>query len=170
MTRRFAFFSILLACNLAVAAKLQAQVSEDDVFALRGMVQAGDRGAMRKLLSLETDGAAAEDVSVIMGGAIRNQPDAFLEEVAKTSRSRCDACLDSLLGNLGDDFVDKFRDQVEELSKRRQALRSVKATALRPLRDKCIRLLDKQITQIQSLISEGAAMTPNKTLERTRAR
>jgi hypothetical protein len=113
---------------------------------------------MRELLSLKTDGAVAEDVDVIMGGAIRNHPEAFLVEVARTQRAQCDSCLESLLGNLGDDFVDRLPEQIEELSKRKTALRTVKVASVQALRDKCVFIIDRQITQIRSLIRQGIAV------------
>ena len=139
----------------AFAAEPVADASEAQVFALQSRVRAGDRIAMHRLLDLPADGAVAEYVSIIMGQAIRSHPNAFLEEVAKNWRALCDACLESLLGNLGDDFVDRFPQQLKELSKRREALRSVKATSTQSLRDKCILLLDRKISQIQALTKSG---------------
>jgi hypothetical protein len=160
MIKRLTWLSILVACIGVVFADQLLDASEGDVFALQAQVHAGNRMAMRKLLSLKADGAVAEYVSVIMGGAIRKHPDAFLEEVVRSSRAQCDWCLQSLLGNLGDDFVDRLPEQVEELSKRREALRSAKADRVASLREKCVMLLDKQITQIQSLIEQGFAAKP----------
>jgi hypothetical protein len=75
----------------AFAAELTQDASESDVFALQPQVHAGDRTAMRWLLNLKVDGAVAEYVSIIMGQAIRNHPDAFLDEVARNSRAQCDS-------------------------------------------------------------------------------
>ena len=159
MLNRLAWLSLLVTfVGLASAAQPLADVSESDVLALGARVHAGDRIAMRELLSLKTDGAVAEDVDVIMGGAIRNHPEAFLVEIARTQRAQCDSCLESLLGNLGDDFVDRFPEQIEDLSKRRTALRTVKVVSVQSLRDKCVFILDRQITQIRSLIKQGIAV------------
>lgn len=163
---------LALAGVASAAEPIAADAPEAAVFALQAQVHAGDRIAMRHLLDLSADGAVAEYVSVIMGQAIRNHPDAFLDEVAKNWRAQCESCLESLLGNLGDDFVDRFPEQVEELQKRKKALRTVNASSTQSLRDRCILVLDRQISSIQSLIRQGvgAPMTPNTSLERTRAK
>lgn len=148
---------VLLHATGACCAELPS-ASEDDVLALRSRVQAGDRGAIRELLSLEVDGAAAEDVAITMGGLITRDPIAFLSEMAGDRRAQC--CIDSFLGALGENFVDDGRRQIEELRKRRDALRSVQVPTLRALRDRCVSLIEMQI----------ASMTLDKSLERSRDR
>jgi hypothetical protein len=64
------------------------------------------------------------------------------------------------LGNLGDEFVGMFREEIDELRKRRDALRSVTETALLPVRDKSISILDAQIAEIESLLRQGVAVQP----------
>ena len=155
MTTRRAWAVAAVACTGVVAAsQAGAGATEADVFNLQSQVNAGSRPAIRELLSLEVDGAVAEDVDVVIGGAIRNHPEAVLEEIGKTSKAQCAPCLDGLLGNLGDDFVDRFPEQVVELQKRRDALRSVEITRLRALRDKCVHILERQIVQVQAIIEK----------------
>jgi hypothetical protein len=155
MSARFTWVVAALACAGVVAASPPgAAATETDVFNLQSQVESGSRLAMRKLLSLEVDGAVAEDVDVVMGGAIRNHPEAFLGEIARTSKAQCAPCLEGLLGNLGDDFVDRFPEQVIELEKRKDALRSVEPAQLRTLRDRCVRILEMQIAEIQAIIEQ----------------
>ncbi len=152
------WFLALLACGgEALSAQPNHAASEDNVFALAKQVHAGDRVTIRTLLSLEVDGAAAEDVTVLMGGVIRTHPRVFLEEVSAHGRAHCERCLDSFLVALGDDFVDRPQLQVEELSKRREALRSVDSPALLAFRDRCIAILDAHISNLQSLSKERIA-------------
>jgi hypothetical protein len=163
MANRLAcFLGLLISAAVMVAGQAPApqSASERDVLALESRVHAGDQSAMHALFAMETDGAVSELVDVIIGGAIRNHPRAFLEVATSEPEAQCSGCLDSLLGNLGDDFVDMYREQVEELTKRRDALRSVDVPSLRTLRDKCVAILNVQISMIQSLLRQGLAVQP----------
>lgn len=121
--------------------------SEQQVLAFRAAVAGGDRASVRALFALNSDGAAAEDKDIVLGGLIRVHPRLFLEELRRSGHGSCRPCLEGILGNLGDEFVDRFAAQAEELGKRRQALLSVSDKDLAPLRDACIRVLDDQIRQ-----------------------
>jgi hypothetical protein len=121
--------------------------SEQQVLAFRAAVAVGDRASVRALFALDADGAAAEDKDIVLGGLIRVHPRLFLQELRRSGHGNCRPCLEGILGNLGDEFVDRFAAQAEELGKRRQALLSVADKDLAPLRDACIRVLDDQIRQ-----------------------
>jgi hypothetical protein len=154
---RVACVLLLLAATSATQAG-QAPVTVSDAYVLsyETLARAGDRQTIRRLLNLEVDGAAAEAVSVVVGRAIRQHPDTFLDEVAKNHRAQCASCLASLVGALGDEYVDDDQRQLDELLSRRDALGSVDIRVLRPLRDKCIVELDAQIRQLRSFRKQSS--------------
>ena len=139
---------ILFVGSITIAAE-ERSVSEEDVFALQPSAEAGDRMAIRKLFELApySDGAAAEDIDVALGRTIRNHPQLFLEELRRSSSATCDRCFPGLVGNTGDELVDRFDDQAKELTQRRKALASVNKKSLADLRKKLLRVLDKQIEE-----------------------
>jgi len=118
---------VLLIGSITAAAKERNSVSEEEVFALQASAEAGDRIAIRKLFELfpHSGGAVTEDIDVVLGRTIHNHPQLFLEELIRSGRANCDLCLPSLVGNAGDELVDRLSDQVKELAIRQKALKSV---------------------------------------------
>jgi hypothetical protein len=130
---------------LLAAPKVGAQrpVSEDDVFALEQSAQSGDRGAIGKLFEFYplSDGAATEDIDVILGRVAREHPRVFLEELkAHRGESVC-----SNVANAGEEFVDRFEAQLRELELRRDSLQSITDESLVAVRDTCVAQLNEII-------------------------
>lgn len=84
---------------------------------LEMLVQQGDRDALRlafKLFAI-ADGANAEGLQIEIGKLINTNPKMFLQEL-KNHRQLI-ISLDGLVGNLGQDYVDKFDQQRAEREK-----------------------------------------------------
>jgi hypothetical protein len=74
---------------------------------------------MEQLLKL--DGNEAEELDVILGNTIKSHPTNFLKTVVKYEGKI--KRLDSLLANLGEEFVDQEKKSLEEIEKRSTALK-----------------------------------------------
>jgi len=116
---------------------------EEDIDILQDQVIAGDRAAVglafRALCS--ADGDLAETLCAIIGRSIRSHPALFLQALRVNSASL--PLLPSLLGNLGEAYVDRPEAQAYERAARREALLSVKDPSLRSLRDQAVSALLK---------------------------
>lgn len=106
---------------------------------------AGDHYSIRALFELHelVDGAIAGYADIVLGCTIDKCPQLFLEE---PGLSRSVSRLDSLLDNLGPDFVDDFERQKDEPMKRKAALTSVCSGSLEAVRSGCVQMLDYQIS------------------------
>jgi hypothetical protein len=87
----------------------------------------------------ELDGALAESMDIALGRLIRANPRLFLEHL-KANRSLVNG-LEGLVGNFGEEYVDRESAHVFETNKRINALRSVTDPGLREVRDECIQAL-----------------------------
>jgi hypothetical protein len=130
----------------------QTVVDEQQVFAYSSAVQAGNRKAVRAVFALNTDGASAEAQDVVLGKLIIVRPQLFLEELQRSQFASCKWCLDGLLGNLGDDYVDRPTAQLRQLKKRREAFRTVHENPVVKLRNECIASLTEQIQTLHEVI------------------
>jgi hypothetical protein len=130
---------------LLAAPMLEAQraVSEDDVFALAGSAQSGERSAIGKLCEFYplSDGAATEDIDVILGEVTRAHPRVFLEEL----KAHLNAPSCSNVSNTGEELVDQLSLQLAELELRRDSLQSVSDQSLAAVRDACVAQLNEHI-------------------------
>lgn len=144
------FTGFLLGTSAALS---HGSISEDTVLALRGAALAGERSAVRTLFDLYplADGAATEDIDVILGEVAREHPRLFLEELsADATRLAC-----SNISNTGELLVDQLDGMLEELKRRRDSLLSVSEGSLIGLRDECVSQLEESIRDLAA-ISEGA--------------
>ena len=83
-------------------------------------------------------GALTERIHEIVGRSIRSNPSAYLEGVRDISSGNCIGVRPA-----GDMFVDRDRARHIEASYREQALRSVRTTKLRSVRDRCLAALKR---------------------------
>jgi hypothetical protein len=148
---------MLLVCSISAAAKERYSATEEQVSVLLPPTEAGDRMAIRKLFELYqySDGAVSEDIDVALGRTIRKHPQLFLEELNRSGRANCERCLPSLVGNTGEELVDRLQAQVKELDKRKNALKAVHQKSLEKLRDKLVRILNEGIREIREIPSYG---------------
>ena len=70
---------------------------------------------------LKSDGNEAEELDVILGKMIKSHPTNFLKTVVKYEGKI--KRFDALLANLGEDFVDQEKKSLEEIEKRKTALK-----------------------------------------------
>jgi len=113
---------------------------------LQRQVEARERQAIRLAFRLMTisDGAVSEDLDIMLGKLIRIDPKIFLEELSKTNIMKSDQYyFDGLVGNEGQEFVDKEQAQCLEKSLRIEALSTISDKNLLPLRDICIDKLNE---------------------------
>jgi hypothetical protein len=106
---------------------------------LQRQVISRDPYAVKLAFSLKTiaDGGLAEELDVVLGQLIRIDPTLFLRQLSQ-SRSGI-IRLDSLVGNLGEIYVDNSKAQMLEVSRRIEALQQVSDPQLVTTRDKCIK-------------------------------
>lgn len=147
---------VLLMATAASAAESFA--TEADVAFLEKKVRAGNRAAVQAAfrLRVRSDGAVAEYGDWVLGSVIQRHPKLFLEELQHAGDFRR---LDSILGNLGPDYVDRIAAQAIVLKARTESLRKVKDPALREIRDRCVTELKALITQI-SLSKNAVKIAP----------
>ena len=113
---------------------------DQDLAILAVQVISADREAVRLAFRLysESDGHYSETLDIMLGRLIRIDPVLFLQELVASRRVKR---LDSLLGNLGPQFVDRFQAGEYETEERTKALQSVQAPELRRVRDECVLVL-----------------------------
>lgn len=87
------------------------------------------------------DGHFAEMLDIMLGRLIRIDAPLFLREVVRAGVSA--PLLDSLVGNFGQEYVDRTEAQAYEADQRIAALRHVKDSRVKAVRDRCIALLKK---------------------------
>ena len=114
---------------------------------LKRQVYAGDRNAVRVAFRLMriSDGEFSEWLDIILGSLIRIDARLFLQEL-KAHRAEVSE-LSSLVGNLGEEFVDKIAAHNLEMELRIQALSRVDDDALSAIRDECVAALRNDIIQ-----------------------
>ena len=98
-------------------------------------------GLAFRLFVTMSDGHLAEELDIILGKLIRLDPVMFLEELQSVRPAYPVEGLDGLVGNLGDEFVDDFKGQCEQLHLRLKAIESVDRRDLAQVRGRCERAL-----------------------------
>jgi hypothetical protein len=117
---------------------------------LQRQVEARDRQATRLAFRLMTitDGASSEALDIMLGKLIRIDPKLFLEELRKSNYIKIGQYrFDGLVGNEGEEFVDKEQAQCLEQRLRIESLSKIKDTNLLPLRDICISTLNDSLNK-----------------------
>lgn len=89
-----------------------------------------------------TDGAYAEELDILLGKLIRIDPKLFLGELVANRGSI--GSLGGLLGNEGEEYVDRINAQCFENRQRKKALQSVSDQLLLKMRDECNHELERQ--------------------------
>lgn len=115
----------------------------ENIILLERQIYACDTNAIKvafRLLSI-SDGAFTEVLCMILGNLIRINPQLFLKELADNPDWM--VILGSLVGNFGDEYIDKMRARELEVSDRIKALQSVQDEELLMLREECIKALKK---------------------------
>ncbi len=105
-----------------------------------------------KMLYL-TDAAYSEQLSIILGLTINDHPREFLNSLTKNYQINGIKRLDSLLGNLGEDYVDEFEKQLVELEKRYQKIKQTKNVSEK-IKSLCLYELSEQIYETRSYLLE----------------
>jgi hypothetical protein len=125
------------------AAAVRAEQQEMDLMLLEVQVLARDMEAVRLALRLRpaVDGHFAEMIDIMLGRLIRIDAALFLREVGRAGAA--DHRLDSLVGDFGQEYVDRGEAYAYEAAKRSAALSQVKERSLKKLRDQCIATLKK---------------------------
>jgi hypothetical protein len=111
---------------------------------LERQVISGDVESVRlafRLFSI-TDSAYTEELDILLGKLIRINPNLFLRELV--ANQDLIGTLDGLLGNIGEEYVDRPKAQCLENRLRLKALQSVTDLTLRRKRDECVNELDRQ--------------------------
>lgn len=144
------FAGFLLGTSVALG---QGSVSEDTVLALREAAVAGEHSAVRTLFDIYplTDGAATEDIDVILGEVAREHPRLFLEELSLHATEK--DC--SITSNTGERLVDQPDGALLELERRRDSLLSVSESSLIGLRDKCVAHLEESIQDLAAVRADA---------------
>jgi hypothetical protein len=111
---------------------------------LERQVISGDAESVRlafRLFSI-TDSAYTEELDILLGKLIRINPKLFLRELV--ANQDLIGTLEGLLGNEGEEYVDRLKAQCLENRLRQKALQSVTNPSLRRKRDDCVNELDRQ--------------------------
>lgn len=147
--------SLVLGVSLCAAATPEP-TTEDDVFALAPAAKAGDRKSIRSLFALYagSDGAVMEEIDIALGATIRKHARMFLEELKRSGRNELRGALDGMLGNTGEEFVDRVHARLEEMKSRRASLAAVSDRGLLALRDQCLNQVDQDIEQLSRIDRE----------------
>ena len=106
-----------------------------------------------------SDGAYSEYLSILIGSLIESNPKNFLIAAEKNYNIiQLIGGLGPIVGNLGYEYVDKFKQQLSILKKRKKAINNVKikeddniSTSIKEL---CISELDYQINRRKQTISQ----------------
>jgi len=117
---------------------------------LQRQVEARERHATQLAFRLMTitDGASSEALDIMLGKLIRIDPKLFLEELSKSNYIKIGQYrFDGLVGNEGEEFVDKEQAQCLEQRLRIESLSKIKDNNLLPLRDICISNLDDMLNK-----------------------
>ena len=131
-----------------------SQRAEDDVELLARQVLAGDEQAVRLAFRLrkQADGALGETLDITLGQLIRIDATLFLvalgDNIGDLHR------LDSLVGNLGGAYVDRFQAKTYEVSRRIEALESVADPALAAVREACVHELREHLKHLEEPLKE----------------
>lgn len=118
----------------------------DHLEVLSKKVQAGDVEAVRlafRLMAI-SDGHMSEELDIMLGKLAIPHPRLFLKLLAENRELV--VRLDALLGNLGEEYVDRFEAQCLALRRRVRALQTVTDTSLAHVRDEAIAALKDQIS------------------------
>jgi hypothetical protein len=125
----------------------------EDLELLDVQIAAGDREAIRLALRLtsESDGHYAETLGIMLGRLVRINPQLFLEEFQsqRDKIARSEGVLASALGNYGMAYVDRLQAKEYETERRIHALKRVTDPDLRPLRDRCVNILEAHLAQLR---------------------
>jgi hypothetical protein len=111
---------------------------------LRDQILGGDRESFRLAYRLRqhADGGLLEDLTMVLGQAIRSRPEFFLEEMSALRPNH--ATLKTILLMTGLEYTDLPEAQQYEIRMRRDALAAVKNTKLRQFRDTCLKILNER--------------------------
>lgn len=91
------------------------------------------------------DGAFSSLLDIILGPLISDRPRLFLESLQK--HRDLVVRMDSLVGNLGPDYVDDFKGQTKELKRRLEAIRSVNVNLVADTKAEVVRALMDSIKE-----------------------
>jgi hypothetical protein len=118
---------------------------EKGLLILESRILAGEPNAVRLAFRIRSklDGALAEGLDISLGRLIRIDAKMFLRELTRAGVEQ--QRLDSLVGNLGPEFVDRTEAQALERTQRIKALRGVKDSHLKEARERCIMALKQQL-------------------------
>ena len=117
---------------------------ESDLEILRLQITGGDAEAFRLAYRLRTHtqaGHLLEELTRLLGRAVRPQPTMFLREMKALAPP--EESLRRILKMVGLEYVDRRQAAQHEREMRREALRSVADPALQRMRDSCLALLKK---------------------------
>lgn len=130
---------------------------ELDLMLFELQVLARDPEAVRLAFRLrkKQDGHIAEMLDIMLGRLIRIDAPLFLRELQRAAPVTRP---DSLVSNLGPEYVDRSSAQSYEISRRIEALRAVSDPRLREVRGWCIEELNRQ----QSVVSNSRVDPPGR--------
>jgi len=118
-------------------------------------IYASDRNSVKIAFRLFTisDGLLTEDLCIILGHFICINPKMFLEEL-KEHRHLVSFIMDSLLGNLGEEYVDKMEASYLEMIRRIKCIEGVKDNSLLQMKDECLKELNKAKKELEAIVQE----------------
>ena len=116
----------------------------ENLLPLEARILKGDQQSLNLAIRLFTivGGAFSEDLDIILGKAIRPYPKQFLTALATASYK---PELLGLLGNCGEEFVDRQVARCKELTKRKAAIQRVHSLELQKVKLRCIDELSQQV-------------------------
>jgi len=115
--------------------------TDQDLPVLEVQVISCDSEAVRLAFRLlpKSDGDVAEQLCIMLGRVIRTKPKLFLESLKAAELDS--GLLGGLVGNFGQEYVDREEADAYEARARIKALLTVKDSSLKSIRDGCVRLL-----------------------------
>jgi hypothetical protein len=112
-----------------------------DLSILRNQVLGGDHESFRLAyrLILQSDGALAEELTMVLSHSIRPNPTFFLKHISKLKPNKI--VLNKILLMPGLEYVDRFEARQYEIDMRRNALAGVTDVSLISYRDYCLEIM-----------------------------
>ena len=104
-------------------------------------------------LKRQTDGAYSQQLSVLIGSLMTEEPENFL--LAVEGNFEQIKRFDAILGSLGTEYVDEFEKQKEELKRRLAVLNKVETEEIsEPIRELAVCKLEARIQRVEQTLEE----------------
>ncbi len=124
----------------------------DDLDVLERRILSGSRASVEIAFRLYaiTDGAFAEELTIILGFYLNKNIEHFLETISNYPRL-IEPLLESVLVSVKPELLDDVVAVIKELEYRRKILKNVQKPSLQKLKSKCLHLIDKNLKELKEL-------------------